>query len=522
MRYWNCAAAALMGLARLALALPTAPVPALALTVALAFGVSAARVASAAPVAGHPLVECRVAGIANSVECGAIRRPLDPKRPDGPQITVHYVVVPALARKKLADPVFILAGGPGQSAIALAPTLMPLLGRLNNRRDIVFVDQRGTGQSSPLACDDTRREPLSDSSDPQHQVALLQRCRAQLEKLPQLGGSGAAGLRFFTTTIAVQDLDAVRRALGAARIDLIGFSYGTRVALEYMRQFPGAVRRSVLDGVAPPDMALPASYSADGQAAFDAALTACEHEVACAAAYPALRVEWQALLQSLPKTVVAPDALTGVPAPLRLTRDVLLGMVRGPLYVPALAAALPAAIDAAAHGRYEALAGIAALLSSHKGTQLAMGMHFSVVCAEDAPLLARAQDRPGADFGADFARLYARVCADWPRGDVPAAFYKIPRSASPALLLSGGLDPATPPRHGARVAAALGPAAQHVVVPNAGHGVLGIGCMRDVVFRFIDADRDRDATAVDADCVKKIPRPPAFQPITSAPPQAAR
>ena len=461
------------------------------------------------------LVDCRLPGIASSVRCGAISRPLDPARPAGRQITIHYVVVPALARRKLADPVFLLAGGPGQSAIALAPALMPLLARINNRRDIVFVDQRGTGKSAPLMCEDASREPFSDASDPDRQVELLRRCRERLERLAYVGG--ADGLRDFTTTIAMQDLDAVRRALGAERIDLIGASYGTRAALEYMRQFPGAVRRAVLDGVAPPDMVLPVSFSTDGQAALDAELSACEGESACRRAYPALRTEWEALLKSLPKSVLVPDALTGVPAPLRLTRDVLLGSVRGPLYVPALAAGLPAAIDAAAHGRYEALAGMAALLSARKGTELAIGMHFSVVCAEDMPLLAAAQDRPGTDFGDDFARLYARVCADWPRGAVPAAFYRVAPSTTPTLLLSGGADPATPPRHAARVAAALGPAAQHVVVPNAGHGIIGIGCMRDVVFRFIDASDDKDATAVDASCVVSIPRPPAFLPVSAAP-----
>ncbi|MEP7056339.1 MAG: alpha/beta hydrolase [Caldimonas sp.] len=460
------------------------------------------------------LTECRVAGLANSVQCGSIRRPLDPARPNGLHVGVHYVVVPAMARRKIADPVFLLAGGPGQSAIAVAPLVMPLFARLNNRRDIVFVDQRGTGKSAPLECDATRREPLSDASDPERQIALLARCRAKLEKLPYVGG--ADGLRFFTTTLAMQDLDAVRRELGYARINLIGASYGTRAALEYQRQFPGAVRRSVLDGVVPPDMVLPASFSTDGQAAFDAALAACEHEAACSRAYPTLRVDWHALLGSLPKAVVAPDALTGAPERLLLSREMLIGAVRGPLYLPAFAAALPAAIDAAAHGRYEALVGLAALLSSRKGAQLAMGMHFSVVCAEDMPRLSTASDRPGPDFGSEFAQLYARVCADWPRGDVPPAFYEVGRSSSPALLLSGGLDPATPPRHGARIALALGPLARHLVVPNAGHGVIGIGCMRELVFRFIDAAEDAAATALDASCITRIPRPFAFRPVASA------
>ena len=468
--------------------------------------------ASAPAAASAPLAACHVPGIRNSVLCGMVRRPLDPAQAAGAQIDVHYVVAPALARRKLPDPVFMLAGGPGQSAISLAPQTLALFARLNNRRDIVFVDQRGTGESAPLNCEDTRRAPLAEQADPQRQIAQMLECRVRLQALPY------GQLRFFTTVLASQDLDAVRRQLGAERINLIGGSYGTRAALDYQRQFPAAVRRSVLDGVAPPDMALPASFSTDGQAALEALFTACEAEVACQQAWPNLRAEWHTLLASLPLPVAATHPLTGEPERVRMTREMVLASVRGPLYAPSLAAALPAAIHAAAQGRFDALLGLSATVGRRAGAQFASGMHFSVVCAEDVPLMSKSLDLPGADFGRDGAHVYERVCADWPRGSVPADFYRIAPSQSPALLLSGGLDPATPPRHGERVARALGPAAQHVVVPNAGHGVMGIGCMRDVIFRFIDAEDDHAASAVDASCVKTIPRAPAFHPI---PPGAA-
>jgi pimeloyl-ACP methyl ester carboxylesterase len=142
-------------------------------------------------------------------------------------------------------------------------------------------------------------------------------------------------------------------------------------------------------------------------------------------------------------------------------------------------------------------------------------MHFSVVCAEDAPRLNDTGDKPGADFGSDHATLYRRVCAQWPRGAVPTDFYKVPASPVPTLLFSGGADPATPPRHGARIAAALGPTAQHVIVPNAGHSVLGVGCARDLLFRFIDEADDKAASALDASCVKAIPRPGVFVPMST-------
>ena len=478
---------------------------AVAAALAMALGL-AAGTASA-----QGLGDCRIAGLRNSVKCGMVQRALDPARPDGPKIEVHYVVVPAMARRKSPDPVFLLAGGPGQSAIDVAPQTMPLFSRLNNRRDIVFVDQRGTGLSAPLNCADPQRETLAEQAGTERQIRLLMQCKADLLKRPYI--KSPSDLGFFTTTLAMQDLEAVRQQLGAQQIDLVGVSYGTRAGLEYMRQFPGAVRRAVLDSVAPPDMVLMASFSTDGQAAFDALLAACEHEPACVKTYPKLRAEWMALLAGLPKPATAPHPLDGKPEHFTLTREMVLGAVRGALYSPAMAAALPAAISEAAAGRYEGLVGMGSLLGSRRGLQLAMGMHFSVICAEDAPLLAKSTDAPGSDFGNAQAQLYQRVCAEWPRGAVPAAFYSVPPTRTPTLLLSGGLDPATPPRHGARMAKALGPAAQHVIVANAGHSVLGVGCARDVLYRFIDTADDKDATAIDASCLKAIPRPGAFLPI---------
>ncbi|MET0334254.1 MAG: alpha/beta hydrolase [Rhizobacter sp.] len=451
---------------------------------------------------------CRVAGLRHEVLCGHVTRALDPAKPDGVKIDVHYVVVPALARRKHPDPVVLLAGGPGQSAIGVAGSVLPMFLRLNNRYDIVFVDQRGTGRSAPLVCDDPRRQRLAELADPARQLAVLGECRAQLQKLPY------GDLRFFTTPLASQDLEAVRQALRAPSLNLVGVSYGTRAALDYLRQFPKGVRRLVLDGVAPPDMVLPASFSTDGQAAFDAMLVACEAETACARRHPGLRSAWTSWLAQLPQTVTLRHPLTGEPETLALTRDTVISAVRNALYSPTLAQALPAAIHEATAGRPQALLTLGTGLSLRKGTAPATGMHFSVVCAEDVPRLAQSTDRPGADFGDEGVRFYQRACADWPLGEVPAAFYTLPRTEVPVLLLSGGADPATPPRHGERVATALGPKARHVVVPQAGHGVLGQGCMPDLMQRFVDAAGDDEALKIDVACIQAIPRPPFFQPLS--------
>ena len=321
---------------------------------------------------GDGLASCRVAGIPHEARCGHVTRPLDPARPDGVGIDVHYVMVPAIARSKVAEPIFLIAGGPGQSAIDVAPSVMPLFQRLNQRRDIVFVDQRGTGRSAPLACDDERALSLAEQADLDLAVARLDRCRRALQALPY------GDLRFFTTSLAMDDLDAVRVRLGAARIDLVAVSYGTRAALEFLRRHPRHVRRVVLDGVAPPDMALPASMSGDAEAALAALFQACADEAACAQRHGTLRADWESMLARLPQPVTAAHPLTGRTESFTLTREMLLQAVRQALYVPAWSAALPPALQDAAQGRYEPLFGLASIRAGRRASTPAMGMHFSV------------------------------------------------------------------------------------------------------------------------------------------------
>jgi pimeloyl-ACP methyl ester carboxylesterase len=470
--------------------------------------------ASAATESAPVLQPCWLKGLEHQAVCGSVQRPLDPAAPGATQIAVHYAVVPALARNKRPDPVFFFAGGPGQSAVNLAGPLSRQMARLLNRRDLVLVDQRGTGRSAPLYCAaDAPTRPLRELADPVWQRAQLAACREALQQLPQ------GDLRQYTTTIAMADADAVRRTLGAERINLVGGSYGTRAVLEYLRLYPGTVRRAVIDGVAPPDMVLPAAVASDTQAAFDALLAACLAEPGCRARHPQLRGRWQQLLASLPRPVTVPHPVTGLDETFTLTRDMLGQLVRLPLYSPVLASALPHALDEAAQGRFVALMGLAAAIGGGRDAdlRLAMGMHLSVVCAEDLPRLAAAPAAAAPDIGNGFADIYRDACAAWPRGVVPADFYRMPASSAPVLVLSGGLDPVTPPRHGARAAAALGARARHVVVPQAGHGVMGIGCLRDLVFRFVDAADDDQALQLDAGCAQSVPRPPAFQPVRPAP-----
>lgn len=456
--------------------------------------------------AADGLASCRLKGVEHEARCGTLSRPLDSLRPGGPTIELHFAVLPALARQAKPDPVFFIAGGPGQSAIELAGPIGQMLGRLGQRRDIVLVDQRGTGRSAPLNCPDAAPDaPLRDAIDPQRQRQLALDCLPLLQALPH------GDLRQFGTATAAADLDAVRAALGAAQINLVAVSYGTRVALEYLRQFPQRVRRVVLDGVVPPDMGLPQASAVDAQAAFDALLAACEAETRCHARYPRLRSAWLELLQTLPRDVQVPHPLSGRRESLRLNRDMLLALVRAALYTPSTRAGLPAAISAAAQGEFAPLVGLASALGSARG--IAQGMHFSVLCSEDLP--PADLPPPQADFDQGLAPLYRAVCDAWPRAAVPDAFRSIPPAPVPVLLWSGGLDPATPPRHAERIARALGANARHASVPQAGHGLLSLPCVRDTVFRFVDAGDAAAALQTDTGCARALPQPTFFVPPLS-------
>lgn len=482
---------------------------------------AAALLSLAAAAQAQPLLKpCHLKGVEAQALCGQVQRPLDPAKPQGTQIAVHFAVLPALARNPRPDPVFFFAGGPGQSAMDLAGPVSRQFSRLLNRRAMVFIDQRGTGRSASLACpgegEAARVRPLAQTVSPEQVLAELAQCRGVLQQRPH------GDLRHYTTPVAMADADAVRAALGAEQVNLLGASYGTRAVLEYMRQFPARVRRAVIDGVAPPDMVLPRSFGPDNQAALEAMFAHCEASADCRTRHPNLRATWQALLAALPRTVSVAHPVTGQDETVRLDRASVLQMVRGPLYVPGLASALPPAIDAAAQGRFAALLGLATALGAGMG--LSSGMHFSVVCSEDLGAPGAAAPLPAAsapDFGSTFTDLYSQACRDWPRGTLPAAFYTVPPAPAATLVLSGGADPATPPHHGERVARQLGARARHLVVPEAGHGVMGIGCMRDVVLRFVAADTEADALKEDGACARAIPRPPVAVPL-AARPEAAK
>src|SRR4030095_12687770 len=303
---------------------------------------------------------------------------------------------------------------------------------------------------------------LPCATDPSGPADLLKTCLKAL----------TADTRQYATWIAVRDLDAVRARLGADRINLWGASYGTRVALEYLRQFPERARTAVIDGVAPSDMVLPAAYAIDAEEALRKLVAQCPTDARGAAQYPDFESRIDALLARADRglEVEVRHPLTGATEKLRVDRHLLAGLLRSPLHGPTLGAILPHAVAAAGAGDLGPLVTATASIGSRVKENFSVGMHFAVVCAEDLPLLVgdRAASAAGAvpaRFGSTFADFYRDVCQAVAIRPVPAEVLKVGGSEVPVLLLSGGMDPATPPRHGAAVAERLGNA-KHVVAPS--------------------------------------------------------
>ncbi len=470
-----------------------------------------ACLASAAcnPVADAPrrtlaLASCRLPGVEAAAECATFLVWEDRAAKKGRRIDINVAVVPARVRNHEPDPIVVLAGGPGQGAVSLADDVLPLFRRLNDARDVVFVDQRGTGNSHPLDCDEDTNAPLQSLFEDTLPAHLVAECLKQLDADPRL----------YVTSIAVEDLDDVRAGLGYPKVNLWGGSYGTRVALEYIRRHGDRVRTAVLDGVAPSTMKLPFSFVNDGDAALAKLVQGCEAEALCRLTYPDLNGTIERLRERLarrPMTASIQDPRTGERETISVNENVFLSGLFRPLYVAELASLLPFGIASAANGDFNPLLAQNLEFADDVSENLSLGMHLSVLCSEDIPLITDA-DLAAADrsfFGRALVDDFLAACKIWPRGRVPRDYYTPVSSDVPALLLSGGIDPATPPRHAQQVAATL-THARHLVAPYLGHGVSLHGCAPHLVEEFI---RKGSAAGLDGRCLERIPRPLFMLPL---------
>lgn len=449
-----------------------------------------------------PLEACRLAsGVA--AQCGTVTVFENRDTQTGRTIDLNVAVLAATGSSNVVepDPLFLLAGGPGQAAVEVYPNAAFLFEEVNRTRDIVLVDQRGTGDSNGFVCDNLTDDSLPDDLPDEAAVGLLDACRESL--------TAQADLTQYTTDRFIEDLEEVRVALDYDAINLYGASYGSRAALAYMRRFPDVIRSAVLDAVAGPDLVLFRDMPRDGQRALDLLFERCAGDEACHAAFPDLRTEYQDLLSQLeePQPISVAHPLTNEPLEFRLTRDRLSQYVFNILYSAELQSLLPLLIHHA-HETGDFAPLVIQALAVGESAGVYPGLLYALTCSEDEPLIGsdEARDVPADTSFGSFAANFQAICATWPRADVAADLRQPLQSDIPALLLSGGADPVTPPAYAETVAATL-PNSRHLVVPGYGHGVLAVGCMPRVVAQFI---REGNADTLDTDCLEELEPPPFF------------
>jgi pimeloyl-ACP methyl ester carboxylesterase len=457
--------------------------------------------ASAKPVAQQGR-SCHLPGSEEALRCITVPVPLDYAAPKGAPLKLHVTVAPAFRESAKADPLFVLAGGPGQAGTDVLVMLNQVFRRVRATRDIVFIDQRGTGLSGKLDCP---RQPNEETMTEAQGEAAARACIASVKQ----------PFSAYSTVHAARDLEQVRTALGYQAVNLWGASYGTRLAQQYARDFPTHVRSLVLDGVATPDQVIPAA-GRDGQAALDKLFQQCEDDRACRAAFPQLRAEYAAVAARVAVAggvqLTMPDPRTARPVQLAMTRDRFFGTVHSILYSALDARRLPFLINSAYKGQWEPFVARRNAASDFSiDGPVAQLMHLAVVCAEDVPRLTPALQ--AEDATALTAPMLKRMVAMCELVKVaPAAPLKSTPITAPVLMLSGELDPVTPPRR-AVAAGKFMPTHQHLVVAYAGHGISQLGCASRLLREFID----QPAAKVNGACLKEIPAP-TFQ-LGSAGPQ---
>lgn len=414
--------------------------------------------------------------------CGIVRVPENRGLTSGRSIALNVVVLPSASPSSL-PPLFDIDGGPGLPATKNAGFYAS--NEVSKGREVVLVDQRGTGRSNPLECPELA---AVKPAEPMLPVAAVRRCRDALR--------AKADLRFYGTADAVADLEAVRQALGYGKIDMFGMSYGTTVALRYMHRYPNKVRAAVLMGVAPPDAMPPRQHAPAATRALELVIADCVRDVPCNARFPNLASDLARARQRLAKSGGQKAA------------ELFMERLRTRMYTPVGRAALPLAIEKAANGDMSAIFPDEADLP---GLVIADGMFLAVTCSESFGLMdyATAEKQARATpFGDYRLRRQRDACALWPKGRVDRDQFALPTGTQAAvLIISGEMDPVTPPEWADTLAAAV-KRSRHVVIPGSGHifdGMTGIEtCLDPLMIAFLDHG---SPDKLDVSCVAAMKAP---------------
>jgi pimeloyl-ACP methyl ester carboxylesterase len=463
-----------------------------------------------------PLKPCHLSAPGSNArlpaKCGELAVYEDHATQSGRKIQLHIAVIPTISRTPEPDPVFFITGGPGGASTQDFVPLSSAFQRVTEKRDIILVDQRGTGQSHPLEC--ASSEERLDRDDEAAIKAEIINCVKQLD----------ADTRFYTTQDAVDDLDLVRAALGYQEINLYGVSYGTRVAQIYVRSYPKRVRSVILDGVVPLDEALGVRVASDAQRTLNAVFARCVANPDCDRRFPKLPRSLDALLlrvENKPVILQLEDPYTSEPSKVPFTRSKLGLAIRLFSYSSETVALLPLLIhDAYATGNLNRLAAQSMIVTEQLEGSINAGLHNSVVCAEDVPFYRKdgvfvgdAEAEKQSYLGESYKQL-EKICKYWPAASVKPEFKTPLRSDVPTLLLSGELDPVTPPSNAEHAAETL-PNSLHLIAPGQGHGVLMRGCIYKVATDFIERGT---VEGLDAGCVQDLKPSPFFMSFTGPKP----
>ncbi len=399
------------------------------------------------PVPTLALEDCRIRagegfpGI--KARCGTLKRPENPADPDSATLELFVAVVPALNLEPEPDPLVPIAGGPGQASTEFYAATANAFEAVRRNRDIVLMDQRGTGQSAPMKCE-ADEDIIEGRFDREQTIEQTRACLISLPHDP----------RFFTTSVAVGDLEALRMALGYERFNLYGISYGTRVAQHFLRRYPSSTRTVVLDGVVAPQIALGPAIATKAQNTLDSIFDRCAEVPECDARFPNIRddfAELGARLAAEPAVVTMANPVSGKPEEVHFGATEMAGALRLLSYHPTSVALMPLLIDQAAQENYTPLAAQFLMIAENMSDALSIGMHNAVVCTEDAPYFGNeniTRDELDATYiGPVQLDALDAICSVWPKGVMDDEFKVAVSSDTPVLLLSGESDPITPPSY---------------------------------------------------------------------------
>jgi pimeloyl-ACP methyl ester carboxylesterase len=467
---------------------------------------------AALPVAGQEpaptliLEDCRISAGSGypgiKARCGTFRRHEDPSNPESPLLDLFVAVVPALSLEPEPDPFVPIAGGPGQASTVFYANFASAFEKIRRNRDIVLLDQRGTGKSAPMVCD-IDDEIIEGRFSREKTIADTKLC---LDALPH-------DPRFFTTSVAVSDLEALREALGYTKLNLYGISYGSRVAQHFLRQHEDSTRSVILDGVVAPQLALGPAIAIDAQNTLDIIFARCAEDEGCAGRFPDIRAgfaELKTRLAAEPALVTLANPLRGEVETMDFGEAEMAGAIRLLSYHPTTAALLPLLIDEAINENYVPLAAQFTMIAENMSEALNIGMHNAVICTEDAPYFAGenvTRDALDATYiGPIQLDALAAMCSVWPQGVIDDDFKKPVASDIAVLLLSGEADPVTPPAY-ADLAAVELRNARHLTGQKQGHGQAPRGCMPDIIGAFVASG---SAATLETDCLERLHAMPFF------------